>query len=98
MRIHKIQILNKIKRNKRSITEANYTVTIEKVPYKANKWNGIKEYSMENYIHYNYNYDTVPNDLDFENYDYYDSVMTKLKPDLNTMKLDVSQVRIKTFK
>ena len=57
------------------------------MPLKAKKLQIIQDYSEENYIHYNYpDFNMGPDEMDFENYEYYDSIMTRLKPDLNTMK------------
>ena len=101
LRFHKVQILSKLKhgRNKRSFLEANYTITLEKEPYKVNEIT-VKNDAFEDYLEYETypeEYGNDPVQVDFSNYDYYE-VMDFLKPDLNTMKLDLTQVKSEDLK
>ena len=101
LRFHKVQILSKLKhgRNKRSFLEANYTITLEKVPYKTDEIT-VKNDAFEDYLEYETypeEYGNDPVQVDFSNYDYYE-VMDFLKPDLNTMKLDLTQVKSEDLK
>ena len=102
LRFHKVQILSKLKHRlrKRSFLEANYTITLEKVPYQSDEILG-KNNVFEDYLEYEnpeeYQYHDNDFQVDFSNYDYYEE-MNFLKPDLNTMKLDLTQVKSEDLK
>ena len=85
---------------KRSFLEANYTITLEKVPFKSEEILG-KNNIFEDYLEYEnpeeYQYHDNDFKVDFSNYDYYEE-MNFLKPVLNTMKLDLTQVKSEDLK
>ena len=105
LRYHKVQILSKLKhqqrRSKRSFLEANYTIILEKVPYQAKEVSGRTGDgdNVEEFIDYDVYPEEYDDDepVDFGQYDYYEA-MNFLKPDLNTMKLDLTQVKSEDLK